>query len=620
MTISPATIRKNIAGASQLSAIKTFAISFAATLGLMSSAAVAQDERQKFPQVSTTSPLGVDLQSGRFTKEGVDLTMGPLQVDHYVSREMPAAGANNGRKSVFATSLHNRSYQYTSPGAGGSNQTEITAYLGKQAVKFVVQAGGTFFPLDSSTTGWKMVTSGANHLLTNKSGDSYILNTHSALPVQQRVLTSMTSANGHKLSYYYDSSARLKYVTSNRGYAVVLQYSGNNVIACGYNLTLTQVSASTTCSGASYKVTYGRDSGGKLTSITRVDGAVVNINYVTWQAGIYISCVTLPNSSTCAISNSYTGTGSGGANSDQVTSQTTATGETWNYTHIPVENSGGDYVPGYGEIRQSFGIMDPPAGVDTSATFGNGFVQSVVGPGGTTAYEYSTQGTYAVLYKTGWSGPHYYSVYPSKITYPEGNAIQFTRDWADNVTTRSDKAKPGSGLSDNVTTWTYPTSYQWSSPTICAAANVLCDKPTKVTDPKGNATDYTYSATHGGMLTETKPAVNSVRPQTRRTYVQRNAMIKSGSSFVAMQPAIWVLSSEEYCKTTAASGASCAGGAGDEVVTTYDYGPTSGANNLLLRGTVADSTGLALRTCYQYDQYGRKIAETQPKGTGSTCP
>ena len=119
------------------------------------------------------------------------------------------------------------------------------------------------------------------------------------------------------------------------------------------------------------------------------------------------------------------------------------------------------------------------------------------------------------------------------------------------------------------------------------------------------------------MLTKTEAAVNGTRPQTRYTYVQRNARDVNGT---ALTPPVWVLASEEYCKTTAASGSGCAGGASDEVVTTYDYGPTTGPNNLLLRGTVVDPTGLNLRTCYTYDQYGRKISETQPLGTGSTCP
>ncbi len=223
-----------------------------------------------------------------------------------------------------------------------------------------------------------------------------------------------------------------------------------------------------------------------------------------------------------------------------------------------------------------------------------------------------------MAYSTAWSSIHYYSVFPSRITYPEGNSIYFTRDWADNVTGRADIAKPGSGLANNTTTWTYPASYKWASPTICAGANVLCDKPTKVTDPNGKATDYTYSATHGGMLTKTEPAAtNGIRPQTRYTYTARYGRDVNGT---ALSPPIYVLTAEEYCKTTAASGSGCVGGAADEVVTTYDYGPTSGPNNLLLRGTVVDSTGLALRTCYGYDTLGRKVSTTQPLANLSSCP
>ena len=578
-------------------------------LFLPTSATAQKDERQSFPQVSTTSPHGVDLQTGRFTKQGVDLVIGPLTVDHYVQRKMPAAAGGIIDPYVFTTSLHGHSNQYVS----GSTVYE-NVYIGNLKLTFNALSNGTFFPLDSANTGWKMVRNGTQFVLTSKSGDTYLLDTHPGISSSYRRLTSMTSANGHKLTYTYDSSARLISVKSNRGYAVVLQYSGNNVIVCGFNRAITQMPAS--CSGAALKVTYGRDGAGKLTSITALDGAVTNIQYVTWQGGTYISCVTLPNSSTCAIQNGYTGIGSGGTNSDQVTSQTTANGEVWNYTHIPIENNPGDYTPYPGEILQSFSWMYPPVGGGTSAVFGNGFVQTLKTPEGTTSYEYSTNGAYQVAYSTHYS-IHYYSMFPSRITYPGGNSSYFTRDWADNVTGRADIARPGSGLANNVTVWEYPAAYKWSSPTICAAANVLCDKPTKVTDPNGNVTDFTYSATHGGMLTKTEAAVNGIRPQTRYTYVQRYARDVNGT---ALQPPVWVLASEEYCKTTAASGSGCAGGASDEVVTTYDYGPTTGPNNLLLRGKVVDPTGLNLRTCYTYDQYGRKISETQPLGTGSTCP
>ncbi len=349
--------------------LKTLTVMVLAFAGLISATAVQaqQDPRQRFPQVSTMSPHGVDLQSGRYVKEGTDLTIGPLSVDHYVQRKMPAALGGHRDFSVFATSLHGSVHQYSGPSAGGSTQTVAFVRLGKQKLLFHVLGNGNFFPLDSSNTGWKMVRSGSNYILSSKSGDTYLFGTHSAIPALERRLTSTTSANGRKLNYTYDGTARLRTVTSNRGYGVMLQYSGNNVITCGFNLAVTSMPSS--CSGASLKVTYGRDSAGKLTSITGVDGAVINIQYLTWMNGIYISCVTLPNSSTCAIANTHTGVGQGGQNPDQVTSQTTANGEVWNYEHIPIESNGADYTPYPGEILQSFAEMYPPEGGGTSAIF-----------------------------------------------------------------------------------------------------------------------------------------------------------------------------------------------------------------------------------------------------------
>jgi len=589
-----------------------------ACFGMTAPASAQLDARQQFPQVSTMSPHGVDLQQGTFAKQGVDLTIGPLSVDHYIRSKIP--GPLNGimAPSAIATSLQGHSNNYQTVGVHIQN-----IYIGTLRLTFHVHStSGNFLAFDSANTGWKMVRNGTQFVLTNKSGDIYLFDTHSAIPSLSRLLSKHTSPNGDELTYAYDSTARLINVKSNRGYAVVLQYTSNSVIACGVNLAATVMPSS--CSGSTYKVTYGKNSSGQVSSITGLDGSVVTISYGANGP----TCVSLPNSSTCAIQNTYgTNVPSLAINvQGQVISQATAAGETWAYGHVGIENNPGDYVPGFGEIRRSFGYMTPPGIGGTTATFGNGFVESIVAPEGTTTYEYAMTDAYAIYvggFNGNWTGPHYYSVYPQRITYPEGNSIYFTRDYADNVIGRAEVAKPGSGLASNVTAWKYPTPYKWSINwqtglfDICAGPEVLCDKPTKVTDPNGNVTDFTYDATHGGMLTKTEAAVNGTRPQTRYTYVQRNARDVNGT---ALTPPVWVLASEEYCKTTAASGSGCAGGASDEVVTTYDYGPTTGPNNLLLRGTVVDPTGLNLRTCYTYDQYGRKISETQPLGTGSSCP
>jgi hypothetical protein len=72
--------------------------------------------------------------------------------------------------------------------------------------------------------------------------------------------------------------------------------------------------------------------------------------------------------------------------------------------------------------------------------------------------------------------------------------------------------------------------------------------------------------------------------------------------------------------TSATTNNACAGGANDEVVTTYDYGPNGGPNNLLLRGKVVTFAGQSRRTCYGHDLYGNQISETEPRAGLTSCP
>ncbi|HYE28175.1 MAG TPA: hypothetical protein VEA61_08070 [Allosphingosinicella sp.] len=148
-----------------------------------------------------------------------------------------------------------------------------------------------------------------------------------------------------------------------------------------------------------------------------------------------------------------------------------------------------------------------------------------------------------------------------------------------------------------------------------------CNRPNTTRDAKGNTTTYTYDPAHGGVLTMTGPAVDGVSPQTRYEYAQRYAWLKnaSGGHSQAATP-IWVLVRERFCRTTQGSASGCAGGASDEVVTDYDYGPDSGPQNLLLRGVAVSADGQIHRTCYGYDSMGRKISETKPRAALAACP
>jgi YD repeat-containing protein len=197
----------------------------------------------------------------------------------------------------------------------------------------------------------------------------------------------------------------------------------------------------------------------------------------------------------------------------------------------------------------------------------------------------------------------------------EGRRYSFAYDSRGNVTEKRQVAESGSGLADAVHSAGYDTTC------TCPAK---CNKPNWIKDARGNQTDFTYDCSHGGLLKETLPAdPQGIRPQSRYTYTQRYAWVKnSAGSFVKATAPIWMLASKSACIAGAAatSGSGCALGASDEVVTTYDYGPDSGPNNLLRRGQAVAAGGTTLRTCYGYDVLGNRISETTPNAGLTSCP
>ncbi len=208
-----------------------------------------------------------------------------------------------------------------------------------------------------------------------------------------------------------------------------------------------------------------------------------------------------------------------------------------------------------------------------------------------------------------------------KLTYPEGDYKTYGYDSRGNITAVIKYPKVGSPLS---------AIGAYADYDINCTFPAKCNKPNWTRDFMGYQTDYTYDTTygHGGLLTQTSPADSrGIRPQKRISYVQRSAWFKNASgAYVAGSP-IWLVDKESYCVSTAAaaSGVGCAGGAADEVVTQYDYGPNSGPNNLFLRGvavTAANESGgiTTHRTCYAYDVLGNKISETTANAGLTSCP
>jgi RHS repeat-associated protein len=193
----------------------------------------------------------------------------------------------------------------------------------------------------------------------------------------------------------------------------------------------------------------------------------------------------------------------------------------------------------------------------------------------------------------------------TRITYPEGNYIQYVYDARGNVTSATNVAKSGSGLGNIVRSATYPAS--------CTNTKI-CNKPTTSTDAMGNVTDYSYDTTTGFVTAVTAPApvAGGVRPQTRYSYTNQQAYYKNSSGSVAASGLpITLLQTISECRTTA----SCVGAA-DETKATVNYGPQSaGTANNLLPASVTKASGdniLSATTNYTYDNAGNRLTADGP--------
>lgn len=197
-----------------------------------------------------------------------------------------------------------------------------------------------------------------------------------------------------------------------------------------------------------------------------------------------------------------------------------------------------------------------------------------------------------------------------RIDYAGGGKLTLSYDARGNRTLRTYEASDDSSL----------ISIEAHFPDACGNM-IFCNKPEWTEDARDNRTDYEYDPVHGGVTKVTKPADNNgVRPQVRYYYEQRYAWLKTSAGGYARASApVWVLTQEEYCRTTVAVGNGCGGGASDEVVTTYDYGPDAGPNNLWLLGKTVTSEGESLTTCYTYNVFGDLLSETTPNANLSAC-
>ena len=445
--------------------------------------------------------------------------------------------------------------------------------------------------------------------------------------VNPQGIQDWTAPDGTHLDFGYDSSSRLHSIISNRGYAIIIEPSTTGSWkVCAVNLTQNYVTATSNCPTGVQTITYSYTTGTYntawrlLTGATDANGNTTTYGYVTPD---HLGCITLPGQSTCQIQNTYTlcydyywDTGNPVRYAGEyVTSQQDGAGARYSYSYQFTFDATDINDPArphcQGAYSTSTTLTTNGTAVTAVASGAAGMPGSIADPlSRVTSFSYNEDDSFA----------ENEAAQLGAVTQPLGNQVQYYYDSRGNLNREVTVAVPGSGLANVERTAVFPST---------CTNRFTCNKPTSVTDARGNATDYTYDSSHGGVLTETGPAPSSgaPRPQTRHEYAQRYAWISNGSGgYVQAATPVWVQTATSLCRTSAATGnpsAPCAT-AGDEVRTTYDYGPDSGPNNLLLRGQAVTSTDggvtTTLRTCYSYDRDGRRISETQPNANLGSCP
>jgi RHS repeat-associated protein len=603
--------------------LKLFALEFLLILGFSQAQVWAQAVQAPIassPQSKSVSPGGVDMRTGRLEYSTTDLSIGN---ERGLSFEKHIADSSNQitDRSTLGGFAHNweifsKERRVSVPGASGPSQYDyvVSINYGSRSVSFrsewnpcddcfsaSVPEGVARLEFEYSTasgarrpTAYRYFAADGTKVVFNAMPASGVIRFGSA--------SEIIEPDGTRFSLTYDTSTtptqeRLRTVVSSRGYALLFDYAavGPNsqwvvTKVCSLNLATTPmpaISPGAICPAGATASTHAYNSGA-LASSTDANG-------VSTLIGAHGATLYNPSDSLPYVTNTLATTSSDGR---YVTNQQFSDGRTYAYSWTRSSNTaseirGGTFVDNLGQSASVlYGQYRKPVTNDLTwyVTSGPETVTDQLGRTTNSVYCFN---------------PAFNQCYLSPVlrtTSPEGNVREPQYAGANRIAQITYRAKPGAGLADIV-----------ASATFDGCLNpVVCDKPLTTTDAKGNVTDYTYDAVHGGVLTETRPApvAGGARPQKRYSYAQFYAWIKNtAGTLVQAATPVWLLTGTSECKTLA----SCAGTA-DETKTTIAYGTPGIANNLLPTAQTI-STGdnsITATTSWTYDVVGNKLTEDGP--------
>lgn len=538
------------------------------------------------PVRSSVDANGVDLFDGRFRTAAPPVSMG-----------------GDGSGIEFRRVNYGSNWTDTTIGYVNISGSTVTVSIGPRSDSFTV-SGSTY--ISTEANGSRLTYNSTSKIYTYTQGDGTVVHFdankwNELAPYGNAALISdLTTPAGEKLTYSYQSVTYCKsYKPSAAGYICMIQGQALRLRSVtssfGYRLRPTY----------SYHYEYDIDA-----PWNQPDW--YNFSRVTGMSGFNLAS----SASGVQASQSYTTENIGG------------------YLYYVVTDSLGHETK-YRGVTGGIGAIRLPGGSSDHVTItyvsGTNQVASITTPAGTTTYARSDAGgtrtvtvtdplSHVTTYKFNIALRRLTSVtdalnhttsyqYDSngrmtRVTMSEGNYVHYTYDARGNITEERHVAKTAGSPANVVLTAGFDAT--------CSNPK-KCNKPNWTKDAKGNQTDYTYNATHGGVLTVTQPAATAGgnRPQTRYSYTGLQAYYYNGSSIVASGQTAYLLTGTSACRTSA----SCTGTA-EESKTTISYGPqTAGVGNNLRPVSVTQAAGngsLSATTTMAYDAVGNLISVDGP--------
>lgn len=615
------------------------------------------------------SPGGVDMRSGRYAYTHTDLSIGGaggLELSRTMNQQVlghtnPFANFSHNSDMMVVETRVNINQGNFRNGSGLDYQIQVAFGGLSQTFRTPGTAGLGYQLASTANYGALSYSSGDTALdstvytYQDSSGDTAVFRPigsgDCSSTVRCAYVSQLTRADGTVLNFQYatdgtTNSTRLVSITSSRGYALLFEYSGMQIVkACALNVAVTVLPANNLCPAGVLSASYSYDSAAgeqRLSSVTDPSGAVWAFVNAAGSIGFEN-----PGDGTPWLTNHiHKRFDDDNVGYDIVDSQSFADGRSYSYAYdlspfILNHQSviaGGGFVDGQGrQTNVSYDFPKRPSSpapgqtctkfpcspYDVGDEVDNTVFQMTPGPvsvtdplNHTTIHDYCDPNAEQNL-PSNEVNRCLVQPAPVSTTDPGSITTNLTWDFSTNHLLQSDEvARWGSSLPDIIRSASYN-----CTPTTMRS----CDKPTSYTDANGNTTNYTYAPEHGGVLSEMQPPPSSgaARPLKLTTWVQKFAYYKNSSGVLAAAPTpVFVIASETECQTVAGANNNSAvcDGAAPQRVTTYQYGADGTANNLNVRGIVVTADGTSRRTCYSYDNLGNRISQTSARAGLTTCP